>query len=124
MNYEGLILACNANDFNNKLTDLVARNLGNLALNLEAQIMAIQFKDADEYAIAPLIDSYRRSNGQYVREGEILTRQEVHDKVQPFCKRICISVAPKDFGDNQEHPLEDFHKKYGYINFTQINTIK
>ena len=124
MNYEGLILACNANDFNNKLTDLVARNLGNLALNLDAQIMAIQFKDADEYAIAPLIDSYRRSNGQYVREGEFLTRQEVHDKVQPFCKRICISVAPKDFGDTQEHPLEDFHKKYGYINFTQINTIK
>lgn len=124
MNYEGLILACNANDFNNKLTDLVARNLGNLALNLDAQIMAIQFKDADEYAIAPLIDAYRRSNGQYVREGEFLTRQEVHDKVQPFCKRICISVAPKDFGDTQEHPLEDFHKKYGYINFTQINTIK
>lgn len=124
MNYEGLILACNANDFNNKLTDLIAKNLGNLALNLEAQIMAIQFKDADEYAIAPLIDAYRRSDGQYVKEGEFLTRQEVHDKVQPFCKRICISVAPKDFGDTQEHPLEDFHKKYGYINFTQINTIK
>lgn len=124
MNYEGLILAYNANDFNNKLVDLVASKLGYLALNLEAQIMAIQFKDADEYAIAPLIDAYRRSNGQYVREGEFLTRQEVHDKVQPFCKRICISVAPKDFGDTQEHPLEDFHKKYGYINFTQINTIK
>lgn len=124
MNYEGLILACNANDFNNKLTDLIAKNLGNLALNLEAQIMAIQFKDADEYAIAPLIDAYRRSDGQYVKEGEFLTRQEVHDKVQPFCKRICISVAPKDFGDTQEHPLEDFYKKYGYINFTQINTIK
>lgn len=124
MNYEGLILAYNAKDFNNKLVDLVASKLGYLALNLEAQIMAIQFKDADEYAIAPLIDEYRRSNGQYVREGEFLTRQEVHDKVQPFCKRVCISVAPKDFGDNQEHPLEDFHKKYGYINFTQINTIK
>lgn len=124
MNYEGLILACNANDFNNKLTDLIAKNLGNLALNLEAQIMAIQFKDADEYAIAPLIDAYRRSDGQYVKEGEFLTRQEVHDKVQPFCKRVCISVVPKDFGDNQEHPLEDFHKKYGYIHFTQINIIK
>ena len=61
---------------------------------------------------------------QYVREGEFLTRQEVHNQVQPFCKRICISVAPKDFGDTQEHPLEDFHKKYGYIHFTQINTIK
>lgn len=124
MNYEGLILACNANDFNNKLTDLIAKDLGNLALNWNTYIMAIQFKDADEYAIAPLIDAYRRSDGQYVREGEFLTRQEVHDQVQPFCKRICISVAPKDFGDNQEHPLEDFHKKYGYIHFTQINTIK
>lgn len=124
MNYEGLILACNANDFNNKLADLVARKLGYLALNLDAQILAIQFKDADERAMAPLIDSYRRSNGKYVREGEFLTRQEVRDQVQPFCKRVCISVAPKDFGDNQEHPLEDFHKKYGYIHFTQINTIK
>lgn len=124
MNYEGLILACNANDFNNKLVDLVASKLGYLALNLEAQIMAIQFKDADEYAMAPLIDAYRRSDGQYVKEGEFLTRQEIHDKVQPFCKRVCISVAPKDFGDTQEHPLKDFYKKYGYINFTQINTIK
>ena len=124
MNYEGLILACNANDFNNKLADLVARKLGYLALNLDAQILAIQFKDADERAMAPLIDSYRRSNGKYVKECEFLTRQEVRDQVQPFCKRVRISVAPKDFGDTREHPFEDFHKKYGYINFTQINTIK
>lgn len=96
MNYEGLILACNANDFNNKLTDLIAKDLGKLALNWHTHIMAIQFKDADEYTIAPLIDAYRRSDGQYVREGKFLTRQEVHDKVQPFCKRICISIAPKD----------------------------
>ena len=37
--FEGLILACNANDFNNKLTDLIANHLGNLALNLDASIM-------------------------------------------------------------------------------------
>ena len=54
--FEGLILAHSADDFNNKLTDLIANHLGNLALNLDSSIMAIQFKDADEYDIAKVVE--------------------------------------------------------------------
>lgn len=96
--FEGLILAHSADDFNNKLTDLIANHLGNLALNLDASIMAIQFKDADEYDIAKVVDSYRRIDGQYCYWGDFMTREEVYEQVKPYCKRISISVVPKDLG--------------------------
>lgn len=115
MEYTGLILACNANDFNNKLTDLIANHLGNLALNLGASIMAIQFKDADEYDIAKVVDSYRRTDGQYCYWGDFMTREEVYEQVKPYCKRISISVVPKDLGKG-DWVASDSHKKFGYIN--------
>lgn len=119
MEYTGLILACNANDFNNKLTDLIAKHVGNIALNLDASIMAIQFKDADEYDIAKVVDSYRRTNGQYCYWGDFMTREEVYAQVKPYCKRISISVAPKDLGKG-DWVASDSHKKFGYINLAMI----
>lgn len=115
MEYTGLILACNANDFNNKLTDLIANHLGNLALNLDASIMAIQFKDADEYDIEKVVDSYRRTDGQYCYWGDFMTREEVYEQVKPYCKRISISIVPKDLGKG-DWVASDSHKKFGYIN--------
>lgn len=124
MEYTGLILACNANDFNNKLTDLIARHVGNLALNLDASIMAIQFKDADEYDIEKVVDSYRRIDGQYCYQCDFMTREEVYAQVKPYCKRISISVVPKDFGKG-DWVASDRQKKFGYINLSLIGgTIK
>lgn len=115
MEYTGLILACNANDFNNKLTDLIARHVGNLALNLDASIMAIQFKDADEYDIEKVVDSYRCIDGQYCYQCDFMTREEVYAQVKPYCKRILVSVVPKDLGKG-DWVASDSHKKFGYIN--------
>lgn len=124
MEYTGLILACNANDFNNKLTDLIANHLGNLALNLDASIMAIQFKDADEYDIEKVVDSYRRTDGQYCYWGDFMTREEVYEQVKPYCKRISISIVPKDLGKG-DFVSSDRQKKFGYINLSLIGeTIK
>lgn len=118
-NYEGLILAHNANDFNNKLTDLIANHLGNLALNLDASIMAIQFKDVDEYDIAKVVDSYRRIDGQYCYQCDFMTREEVYEQVKPYCKRISISIVPKDLGKG-DWVASDRQKKFGYINLSLI----
>lgn len=117
--YEGLILACNANDFNNKLTDLIANHLGNLALNLDASIMAIQFKDADEYDIEKVVDSYRSIDGQYRYQCDFMTREEVYEQVKPYCKRISISIVPKDLGKG-DFVSSDRRRKFGYINLSLI----
>ena len=119
MEYTGLILACDANDFNNKLTDLIANHLGNLALNLDALIMAIQFKDADEYDIEKIVDSYRSIDGQYRYQCDFMTREEVYEQVKPYCKRISISIAPKDLGKG-DFVSSDRRRKFGYINLSLI----
>ena len=117
--FEGLILAHSADDFNNKLTDLIANHLGNLALNLDASIMAIQFKDADEYDIAKVVDSYRGIDGQYCYQCDFMTREEVYEQVKPYCKYISISVVPKDLGKG-DWVSSDRQKKFGYINLSLI----
>lgn len=117
--FEGLILAYSADDFSHKLTNLIANHLGNLALNLNASIMAIQFKDADEYDIAKVVDSYRRIDGQYCYEYDFMTREEVYEQVKPYCKYISISVVPKDL-DKGDCVSSDRQKKFGYINISLI----
>lgn len=119
MEYTGLILANSEIDFNIKLTDLIARHVGNLALNLDASIMAIQFKDADEYDIEKVVDSYRRTDGQYCYWGDFMTREEVYEQIKPYCKRISISIVPKDLGKG-DWVASDSHKKFGYINLAMI----
>lgn len=123
MEYTGLILANSEIDFNIKLTDLIAKHVGNLALNLDASIMAIQFKDADEYDIAKVVDSYRRIDGQYCYQCDFMTREEVYAQVKPYCKRISISVVPKDLG-NGDWVASDSHKKFGYINLATLTPSK
>lgn len=119
MEYTGLILANSEIDFNIKLTDLIARHVGNLALNLDASIMAIQFKDADEYDIEKVVDSYRRTDGQYCYQCDFMTHEEVYEQVKPYCKRISISVVPKDLGKG-DWVSSDRQKKFGYINLSLI----
>lgn len=117
--FEGLILANSEIDFNIKLTDLIAKHVGNLALNLDASIMAIQFKDADEYDIEKVVDSYRSIDGQYRYQCDFMTREEVYEQVKPYCKRISISIAPKDLGKG-DFVSSDRRRKFGYINLSLI----
>lgn len=85
----------------------------------EPKIMAIQFRDAEAYNVANLVDVYRRTDGQYVFEGQFHTRQELEEKFAPFCKEISISVVPKelDFGT----PREQVDKQFGFIKYHEYN---
>ena len=85
----------------------------------EPKIMAIQFRKAEAYNVASLVDAYRRTDGQYVFEGQFYTRLELKEKFAPFCKELSISVVPKEFDFGT--PREQIDKQFGFIEYHEYN---
>ena len=113
------ILGTSKENFTANLAVEINKSIESIIECEEPKIMAIQFRDAEAYSVASLVDVYRRTDGQYVFEGQFYTRLELEEKFKPFCKEISISVVPKkfDFGT----PREQFDKQFGFIEYHEYN---
>lgn len=113
------ILGTSKDVFETNLIVEIGKSINAILECEEPRIMAIQFRDAEAYNVAYLVDVYRRTDGQYVFEGQFYTRLELEEKFKPFCKEISISVVPKkfDFGT----PREQFDKQFGFIEYHEYN---
>jgi hypothetical protein len=63
--------------------------------NIDIDMMLIQYKDIDRVDLDGFLDCFRRTNGQYVFNGDFYYREELEKIVSPYCKEMCISVVPK-----------------------------
>lgn len=113
------ILGTSKDIFKTNLIVEIGKSINAILECEEPKIMAIQFKDAEAYNVANLVDVYRRTDGQYVFEGQFYTRSELEEKFKPFCKEISISVVPKEL--NFETPREQINKQFGFIEYHEYN---
>lgn len=109
------ILGTSKDVFETNLIVEIGKSINAILECEEPKIMAIQFRDAEAYNVAHLVDVYRRTDGQYVFEGQFYTRLELEEKFAPFCKELSISVVPKelDFGV----PRGQVDKQFGFIKY-------
>lgn len=113
------ILGTDKDVFETNLMVEIGKSINTILECEEPKIMAIQFRDAEAYNIARLIDVYRRTDGQYVFEGRFYTRLELEEKFKPFCKEISISIVPKEL--DLETPREQVDKQFGFIKYCEYN---
>lgn len=89
--------------------------------NIDTDMMLIQYKNIDRADLDRFLDGFRRTDGQYVFEGNFYYRNELEEKVNPYCKEMCISVVPKmpkNSGD-----FIDIKKDYGYLTIATMSPI-
>ena len=93
----------------------VANNISKFMLdfNVDVDMMLIQYKDIDKVNLDRFLDTFRRTDGQYVFEGSFYYRNELEEKINPYCKEMCISVVPKMPKNNGD--FIDTKKDYGYL---------
>ena len=101
----------------------VANNISKFMLdfNVDVDMMLIQYKNIDRIDFDRFLDSFRRTDGQYVFEGNFYYRNELEEIVSPYCKEMCISVVPKmpkNSGD-----FIDTKKDYGYLTIVIMSPI-
>ena len=109
--YKANILAYNKDMF----AIAVANNISKFIVdfNIDADMMLIQYKNINRVDLDRFIDSFRRTDGQYVFEGNFYCRNELEEKVNPYCKEMCISIVPKMSKNNRD--FIDTKKDYGYL---------
>jgi len=115
------ILATSKDVFETNLTVEIAKSINAIIECEEPKIMAIQFRNAEAYNVANLVDVYRRTDGQYVFEGQFYTRSELEEKFTPFCKELSISVVPKEL--NFGVPRGQIDKQFGFIEYHEYNIV-
>ncbi len=98
--YKANILAYNKEMF----TASVANNISKFTLdfNIDTDMTLIQYRDIDKLNLDRFLDTFRRTDCQYVFEGNFYYRDELEEKVKPYCKEMRISVVlkmPKNNGD-------------------------
>ena len=96
-------------------TSAVASNMKKFMddFNIDADMMLIQYRNIDRVDLDRFLDCFRRTDGQYVFEGNFYYREELERLVSPYCKEMCISVVPKmpkNSGD-----FINTKKDYGYL---------
>ena len=99
----------------------VANNISKFMLdfNIDADMMLIQYKNIDRIDFDRFLDSFRRTDGQYVFEGNFYYRNELEEKINPYCKEMCISVVPKMPKNNRD--FIDTKKDYGYLTIATMS---
>ena len=111
------ILAKDKEGFDVQLNTKMIDILNKIAMD-NTKILAIQFKDADEFAINSYLDSFRRFDGQYTYDGKFwYYRDELRKLIEPYCKTCSISIAEKYLEAN--YPESEKQKRFGYINFAE-----
>lgn len=93
----------------------VANNISKFMLdfNVDVDMMLIQYKDIDKVNLDRFLDTFRRTDGQYVFKGDFYYREELKRLISPYCKEMCISVVPKMPKNNGD--FIDAKKDYGYL---------
>lgn len=116
------VLAKNKQEFDYKLYNSMRQCIDEIIAN-EKQVLAIQVRDADEYDIEFLVNSFKRADGQYVYQAKFCERKEILEAIKPFCKEISISFLEKDLEISPQFLCgdEEYKKRFGYIEYCQIN---
>lgn len=118
--FKATILAYNKN----MLAELVANNIykfmTDFDTNNSTDMMLVQFKDANQSDIDKFVDFFRRADNQYVFKDEFYYKHELIEKVSPYCKEMCISVAPKM--PKNDGDFIDIKKDYGYLTIATMIT--
>lgn len=109
--YKAVILAYNKDMF----AELVASNIYKFMadFNVDVDMMLIQYKDIDKVNLDRFLDTFRKTDGQYVFKGNFYYIEELERLVSPYCKEMCISVVPKMPKNNGD--FIDTKKDYGYL---------
>ena len=96
-------------------TSAIASNIKNFIddFNIDTDMMLIQYKNIDRVDLDRFLDCFRRTDGQYVFNGDFYYREELEKIVNPYCKEMCISVVPKMPKNNGD--FIDTKKDYGYL---------
>ena len=99
----------------------VANNISKFMLdfNIDTDMMLIQYKDIDKVDLDRFLDTFRRTDGQYVFEGSFYYRNELEEKINPYCKEMCISVVPKMPKNSRD--FIDTKKDYGYLTIATVS---
>ena len=89
--------------------------------NIDTDMMLIQYKNIDRADLDRFLDGFRRTDGQYVFEGNFYYRNELEKIVSPYCKEMCISVVTKMPKNNRD--FIDTKKDYGYLTIATMSPI-
>lgn len=89
--------------------------------NIDTDMMLIQYKNIDRADLDRFLDGFRRTDGQYVFEGNFYYRNELEKIVSPYCKEMCISVVTKMPKNNRD--FIDTKKDYGYLTIVTMSPI-
>lgn len=117
--YKSTILAYNKDMFARLVAENTFKLMAELAVNNPVDMMLIQFKEANTEAVSRFIESFRRTDSQYVFEGNFYYREELEEKIKPYCKEMCISLAPK--GPQKPGKHIDADEEYGYLTVATLN---
>ena len=117
--YKVIILAYNRDMF----AASVANNISKFTLdfNIDTDMMLVQYRDIDKINLDRFLDTFRRTDCQYIFEGNFYYRNELEEKVKPYCKEMCISVVPKRPKNNRD--FIDTKKDYGYLTVATMSPI-
>ena len=86
--------------------------------NVDTDMMLVQYKGIDRVDLDGFLDCFRRTDGQYVFEGNFYYRNELEKIVNPYCKEMCISVVPKMSKNRRD--FIDPKNNYGYITIATV----
>ena len=81
-------------------------------------MITINRKNIDRIDLDEFLDCFRRTDGQYVFEGNFYYRNELEKIVGPYCKEMCISVVPKMSKNRRD--LIDPKNNYGYLTIVNV----
>ena len=117
--YKATILAYNKDMF----TVSVANNISKFILdfNIDTDMMLVQYRDIDKVNLDRFLDTFRRTDCQYVFEGNFYYRNELEEKVKPYCKEMSISVVPKMPKNSRD--FINTKKDYGYLTVVNMSPI-
>lgn len=87
--------------------------------NIDTDMILIQYKNIDRADLDRFLDCFRRTDGQYVFEGNFYYRNELEKMVSSYCKEMCISVVPKMSKNNRE--LIGTKNDYGYLTIATMS---
>lgn len=101
-------------------TSAVANNVKKFMddFSIDTDMMLIQYKNIDRADLDGFLDCFRRTDGQYVFEGNFYYRNELEKIISPYCKEMCISIVPKMSKNNRD--FIGTKKDYGYLTIVNV----
>lgn len=117
--YRANILAYNKDMFAMSVADNISKLI--LDFNIDTDMMLVQYRDINRINLDRFLDAFKRTDGQYVFEGNFYYRNELEEKVKPYCKEMCISVVPKMPKNNGD--FINTVKDYGYLTVATMRPI-